>query len=76
MPTYRAFKTTRSEVDSIYLTADEIEALYELDLSDNNHWDLANELYIARRILSKEGRNWDKSPDNKTQDKTLKYLQE
>lgn len=42
----RAFKTIRSEVDSIYLTADEVQSLYQLDLSDNKPWELARDVFL------------------------------
>jgi hypothetical protein len=42
----RAFKTIKSEVDSIYLTADEIETLYSLNLSGNKPYELARDVFL------------------------------
>jgi integrase len=43
----RAFKTIKSEVDNIYLTADEIETLYKMDLSDNKPYEIARDVFLV-----------------------------
>lgn len=40
------FKTVSMETYSIYLTEDEIDALYKVDLSKNKKWELARDIFL------------------------------
>lgn len=42
----RKFKVLREDVDNIYLTEPEIKLLYEMDLSDKPHWELARDVFL------------------------------
>ena len=42
-----AFKTLRCDVDNIYLTENELKAIYELDLSSKPHLDVARDIFLC-----------------------------
>jgi len=43
----KQFKILKTEVDSIYLTENEVKSLYELDLSDNPIYDLTRDVFLV-----------------------------
>ena len=43
----KAFKTLSEEVEHIYLTESELKNLYELDLSDNKHYQEVRDVFLA-----------------------------
>lgn len=43
----KAFKCIKTNVESIYLNEDEIKAIFELDLSDKPHLELARDIFLV-----------------------------
>jgi len=41
------FKTLKSDVDNVYLTENELKAMYELDLSSKPHLDVARDIFLC-----------------------------
>jgi integrase len=42
----KSFKVLRTEVENVYLTEKELKALYDVDLSETPHWDLARDVFL------------------------------
>lgn len=43
----KAFKTLSEEVDNVYLTEVELQKLYDLDLSNNQVWSIARDVFLC-----------------------------
>ena len=42
----RAFKVIKTDSDSVYLTADEVQSLYNLKLSSNKEWEVIRDVFL------------------------------
>jgi len=45
--TYKDFKAVTEKVDDVYLTKDELQLLYDLDLSDKPNYELARDVFLV-----------------------------
>lgn len=67
------FKTLREEVDTIYLTKDEINALSELDLSNNKKYETVRDLFLIGCYTGQAYTDYSNITKNNISNKFIKY---
>lgn len=71
----RAFKTLHTETTEVYLTADELQRMYALDLSKKPNYDLARDVFLAGCWTAMRFSDYSRiSPEHIKSDQGSKYI--
>jgi hypothetical protein len=72
----KAFKIIKQEVENIYLSEKEIKAIYNLDLSDNKHLDIARDVFLVGCYTAQRYSDYSKINKNNIKEyNNIKYIE-